>query len=378
MKRRTITFAAAISCLISASLLPADGLEPSFVAYKPRVLVTPDNLPVMRWDQPGVDTTIDPSELDQLELCTPGVCPQEALDAGAAYYKVIGDLIAYYDRYGRLVGTAPYGQENLIANLGNGMAIASSSPFTSADEPQDIDQSLPGAIPGVFEVTPAGAATYSIPIEIPTGTAGVQPQLALTYSSQGGNGLLGVGWSISGLSAITRCPQTYGQDNNLTGLTFTSTDRFCLDGKRLMRTGGEAPYGAHESEYRTEIDTFSKITAFGDQGGAPRWFQVRTKSARSCNTATRPTPISMPKTTRSPAPGRLTGLRIPPATISMSSTSTHRAAVNTGHRISNTRARCQARHLTLLSASLTRNVLMPPLASARTHVWPRPRGSRRS
>lgn len=45
-----------------------------------------------------------------------------------------------------------------------------------------------------------------------------------------------------------------------------------------MRTGGAAPYGADQSEYRTEIDSFSKVTAFGDEGGGPRWFQVRTKS----------------------------------------------------------------------------------------------------
>jgi len=52
MQRRIMTFAAGVSCLISASLLPADSFEPAFVAYKPKVLVTPDNLPIMRWDQP--------------------------------------------------------------------------------------------------------------------------------------------------------------------------------------------------------------------------------------------------------------------------------------------------------------------------------------
>ena len=42
--------------------------------------------------------------------------------------------------------------------------------------------------------------------------AGLTPDLALQYQSSVGNGLLGVGWGLSGLSIITRCPQTWAQD----------------------------------------------------------------------------------------------------------------------------------------------------------------------
>ncbi|MEG2071235.1 MAG: SpvB/TcaC N-terminal domain-containing protein, partial [Bacteroidales bacterium] len=42
----------------------------------------------------------------------------------------------------------------------------------------------------------------SYPLDIPAGRQGMQPQLALSYSSGGGNGWLGVGWDIS-LPAIT-------------------------------------------------------------------------------------------------------------------------------------------------------------------------------
>ncbi|MBA2491548.1 MAG: hypothetical protein H0V34_07515 [Gammaproteobacteria bacterium] len=231
----------------------------------------------MSWDDPGVDTEIDPSELNTLELCTPGACPQEALDAGAVNYKIFGDLIAYYDQHGRLVGTSPQATTVITAEPAFSTQAAESD-STETQAGVAYANTLIGATPGAFEVTPAGAATYSIPIEIPPGTAGTQPQLALTYSSQGGNGLLGVGWSISGLSAITRCPKTYAQDNVLTGLTFTSTDRFCLDGKRLNVVPGTGAYGEAGSGYRTEIDTFSRIKAFGLQGGGPEWFEVRTKS----------------------------------------------------------------------------------------------------
>src|SRR5688572_30407266 len=65
-----------------------------------------------------------------------------------------------------------------------------------------------GATAAEFRVDEAGAATYSVPIYTVPGTAGVAPKLALNYSSQGGYGPLGKGWTISGLSSISRCRST--------------------------------------------------------------------------------------------------------------------------------------------------------------------------
>lgn len=42
-----------------------------------------------------------------------------------------------------------------------------------------------------------GSFGYSIPIEVPP-FHGLEPRLALSYSSEGRNGILGVGWSLSG------------------------------------------------------------------------------------------------------------------------------------------------------------------------------------
>src|SRR4029077_20351705 len=113
------------------------------------------------------------------------------------------------------------------------------------------------SLPGKFSVGTSGAATYNIPIAVPPGTAGLAPSLSLEYNSQGGNGLLGIGWSLGGLPSIGRCPRTVAQDGALGGINFDANDRFCLDGQRLVVISGT--YGADGSEYRTEVDTFSKI-----------------------------------------------------------------------------------------------------------------------
>ncbi|MBO7227757.1 MAG: hypothetical protein J6V33_09250, partial [Bacteroidales bacterium] len=42
-----------------------------------------------------------------------------------------------------------------------------------------------------------GTANLSYPLQIPAGRQGMQPNLALTYNSSGGNGWLGIGWDIS-------------------------------------------------------------------------------------------------------------------------------------------------------------------------------------
>ena len=135
---------------------------------------------------------------------------------------------------------------------------------------------LVGSIPGQFNVGSTGAAEYSIPIELPPGTAGVQPQLSLNYNSQGGNGLLGVGWSLGGLSVIHRCPANKAKDGFIDGVDFDSNDRFCLDGQPLVAINGV--YGANNTEYRTEVDGFSKILSYGDTGSGPQYFKVWTKS----------------------------------------------------------------------------------------------------
>src|SRR5262249_42127172 len=131
------------------------------------------------------------------------------------------------------------------------------------------------AIPGKFQVNPAGAATYTIPIAVPPGIAGMTPSLTLEYNSQAPNGILGMGWSLGGLPAIPRCAAPSAQDGARGAVTYTGRDRICLDGQRLIAISGD---GLDGTELRTEVDSFSRIIAHGNAGGGPAWFEVHTKS----------------------------------------------------------------------------------------------------
>ena len=131
-------------------------------------------------------------------------------------------------------------------------------------------------LPGKFEVTDTGSASYTIPISVVSGTAGLEPKLSLQYDSRSGNGLLGVGWSLAGLPAITRCGRTIAQDGQVGGVSYDANDRFCLDGQRLVAISGT--YGADQTEYRTERESFSKVISYGTAGSGPSHFKVWTKA----------------------------------------------------------------------------------------------------
>lgn len=64
--------------------------------------------------------------------------------------------------------------------------------------PVDTESSKVGFTGGTFRVDEAGNATYNIPIEVAPGRGGLQPQLALAYSSGSGDGIAGWGATIEG------------------------------------------------------------------------------------------------------------------------------------------------------------------------------------
>ncbi|WP_257387420.1 RHS repeat-associated core domain-containing protein [Tahibacter caeni] len=132
-----------------------------------------------------------------------------------------------------------------------------------------------------------GAATYSIPITVPPGRKGMQPSLSLSYSSRSGVGTAGLGWSLGGLSSIHRCPRTPEQDGESRAVRGDGSDRLCLDGMRLILVDpsslapipNQGGYGLVNAVYRTEIDSFVRVTQYGAAlSGAGSCFTVETKS----------------------------------------------------------------------------------------------------
>ena len=134
-----------------------------------------------------------------------------------------------------------------------------------------------GRTAGQFVVSPVGSAQYTIPIWTPPGVRGVQPALALTYDSRLGYGLLGPGWTLNGLSAISRCNRTFAQDGAAAAITLTTADAFCLDGNRLRLTSSDnlSTYGQAGTTYQTEIANFANVTASTTlAGNGPASFTV--------------------------------------------------------------------------------------------------------
>lgn len=128
-----------------------------------------------------------------------------------------------------------------------------------------------------WNVSPSGEFTYEIPFRLPPGIAGVQPRLSLQYGSQNGNGLVGVGWNLNGLSAITRCLKTPALDGSYGAVSLDSIDALCLDGQRLILQSGT--YGTVGAVYATEVYDGSKIVGTALNGsGNSRAFVVHTKA----------------------------------------------------------------------------------------------------
>jgi len=133
-----------------------------------------------------------------------------------------------------------------------------------------------GAIPGVIDVSPMGAATYTVPIDVVPGTQGMQPNLSIVYNSFGGMGILGMKWSLSGLSAITRCGQTPYYDKNIETIKFNNGDKFAIDGNRLLCMD-KGNYGADGMVYATEVENFTRIVSTGGgANGPPDYFTAYT------------------------------------------------------------------------------------------------------
>jgi RHS repeat-associated protein len=138
---------------------------------------------------------------------------------------------------------------------------------------KQINTSLPvGSIPGSYDVSSGGAASYTIPLFIPKGTNGVQPDISLVYNSMADNGLLGRGWNLSCMSSITRVNKPYYAGGFIRGVNMDQNDSYALDENRLITTYNNSGYDL--DTFKTEIETFTKIVSHNSSGNGPSYFDV--------------------------------------------------------------------------------------------------------
>jgi len=223
------------------------------------------------------DLHIDELQADPSNLLFPDADKDGLPDA---WETANGSNPNLYDRDSIKPGTGKSFLENYAASLwtatvpnganGGGASSASIPPLTVLAAHQAV-----GSLKGSLSVGGDGSASYSIPIDIPKGTAGMEPKLSLNYSSGGGNGMYGVGWSLGGLQKITRGPASAAKDGNYDPVDFDEYDRYFLDGERLICVAGT--YGSPGSEYRTEMDSYARITLNGTAPGN-YWWKLETKA----------------------------------------------------------------------------------------------------
>ena len=102
---------------------------------------------------------------------------------------------------------------------------------TESDIPCDV-----GEIPYQYTMTPTGAVTYQIPIDIYPDAEEVQPHLSFDYNSMQRESIMGYGWNIGGLSGITHVSGSIFYDGQASPLSLKD-DKLMLDGGRLMKIG---------------------------------------------------------------------------------------------------------------------------------------------
>jgi Salmonella virulence plasmid 65kDa B protein len=124
-------------------------------------------------------------------------------------------------------------------------------------------------------VAATGSYQTSVPISLPS-FRGLEPTLALTYDSNAGNGVVGLGWSLSGLSTIQGASPGKGVP------AYGGEDVFLLEGNELIECTEDhlkspsCRYPAPDASaaYTTRIESFRRI-AF-DRGDSEedggRWY----------------------------------------------------------------------------------------------------------
>jgi RHS repeat-associated protein len=143
---------------------------------------------------------------------------------------------------------------------------------------QELEAADPAAEIGLIAAPaggPGGDASLSYPLMLPKGRRGLQPGLALSYSSGGGNGWLGIGWDL-------RLPSI--EVSTLFGVprydAAVETETYLIEGSQLAPMADPAnptPRQAERIFTRRIEGSFERIVRHGN-GPANFWWEVTDQS----------------------------------------------------------------------------------------------------
>jgi hypothetical protein len=99
-----------------------------------------------------------------------------------------------------------------------------------------------------------GSFVNRVPLQVPP-FHGIEPSLALSYDSGRGNGFVGVGWAVDGLSTIQRGTLRGGVPR------YDSSDVYLLDGAEMVAcgTGVSSPSCSAGGTHATRVESFLRI-----------------------------------------------------------------------------------------------------------------------
>lgn len=178
----------------------------------------------------------------------------------------------------------------------NGIIKVPESPETGSYTPTSIkDIKAADPVAGVVSIAPPtpnnmGTLNTSFPIKLPAGRSGMEPELAVSYSSDGGNGWMGLGWdlSIPGVSLDTKwgAPR-YGDVDGNGSFDNIETEIYTLGGGTLTFKDGSEYTNPHrkgniaaqaERQFYPRIEgSYAKIIRHGNNP-TNYWWEVTDKT----------------------------------------------------------------------------------------------------
>jgi RHS repeat-associated protein len=161
------------------------------------------------------------------------------------------------------------------SNVNNSYTDTSNTYITYINDPNLIQ----GVTEGEPSVSPIGSFNYQIPVFGPPGMSSAQPNLTIVYNNNNGVNNLGLGFSLSGISAISRTNKSIYFDGVQNEIKMNPSDVFAIDGERLLLSSGV--YGQNGATYQSEVNNYSKIFSYGTSGSGPTHFIIHTPDGKT-------------------------------------------------------------------------------------------------